>query len=121
VGQVYARVVGVTLLLLGETCLLSVGTTNPAVDLDHLFVALFSPTPASGAGTRDSLALWSAGWGIYLLAFLPALVLSPLFGVFPHTPNGILLNHLVHLVVGVSSVAAVAYLSQDALAKLLGR
>jgi hypothetical protein len=122
VGQVYARVVGVTLLLLSGACMLSVGTTNPAVDVDHLFVgALFA---YAGFGRRDegfARAMVGGLGGIYLLAFLPAFVLPALFGMFPDIPNGILLNHLVHLVVGVSSVAAVAFLSQDTLAKLLGR
>ncbi len=50
-GQVYARVVGVTLLLLGGPCMLGVGTTNPAVEPDHLFVgALFT---YAGFGRQD--------------------------------------------------------------------
>ncbi len=114
----YTQVVGVGLLLLGGACMLGVGTTNPLVDLDHLFVG--GLLAYAGFGHRDEAFVRTIVWGIgviYMLAGLLAFVVPALFGVFPDTPNGIFLNHLVHLVLGVSSLAAAAFLRQDMPAK----
>lgn len=50
---------------------------------------------------------------IYLGAFTLAFMVPALFEMFPDIPNGIFLNHLVHLGLGVSSLAAVTFLRQD--------
>ncbi len=118
----YAQIVGVGLLLLGGACMLGIGTTNPAVDLDHLFVG--GILAYAGFGDRDEqfARTMVGGLGmVYLLLGMLTFVVPALFGVFPDTQNGIILNHLVHLVVGVSNIAAVALLPQDTLLKRFKR
>lgn len=107
------------MLLLGGACMLGVGSTNPAVDLDHLFVGGLLAYAGFGRWDEEFARSMLRGLGvIYLLAGLLAFVTPALlFGVYPETYNGILLNHLVHLTVGVSNVAA-AFLRQDVLAKV---
>lgn len=113
--QRYAQVVGVGLLSLGGMCMLGVGTTNPAVDFDHLFVGALMAY--AGFALRDEGCVRSmvAGLGlIYLLAgTLAYLVPTLLFGPLPDVHNGIALNGTVHLLVGASNLLAVVLLTPD--------
>ncbi len=98
--------------------MLGVGTTNPVVDLDHLFVGALLAYSGFGRQDEEFARIMVRGLGtIYLLAGVLTFVVPALIGVFPELQNGIFLNHLVHLVVGVSSLAAAAFLPQDTLAK----
>lgn len=114
----YAQVVGVGLFLLGGVCMLGVGTTSPVVDLDHLFVGALLVYAGFGNWEEKFIRTMVGGTGaLYLLAGLLAFVVPALFGVFPDRPNGILLNHLVHLVLGISNLVAAVFLRQRPLAK----
>lgn len=111
----YARTVGAGLLLLGGMCMLGVGTTNPLVDLDHLFVG--GLLWYSGWGNRDEEFARSIVGGlgvIYLLAGTLAWVVPALLSIpFADIHNGIVLNRAVHLTVGLLNVAAVALFPQN--------
>ena len=111
----YARTVGVGLLLLGGACMLGVGTTNPLVDLDHLFVGRLLWYAGSGDRDEEFAHGIVGGTGvIYLMAgalawVVPALLSAP----FAEIHNGILLNRAVHVAVGLSNVAAVGLFPQN--------
>lgn len=113
---------GVGLFLLGGVCMLGVGTTSPVVDLDHLFVGGLIAYAGFQGRDENFIRTLVGGLGIlYLLAGLLAFVVPALFGMFPDRPNGILLNHLVHLVLGLSNVVAAVFLGQRPLAERLKR
>ena len=117
--RIYAQIAGMVLLSLGVACMLGLGTTNPAVDLDHIFVGALLTYAGFGRWDGEVARSIVGGLGlIYLLAGLLAFVAPALLlGMFPDTPNGILLNHVVHLTFGVSNVAAAIFLPQDTRAK----
>ena len=102
------------LLSLGGVCMLGLGTTNPAVDLDHMFVGALLAYAGFGRWDEACVRNIVGGLGVvYLMAGLLAFVLPALLlGMFSDTSNGILLNHMVHLTFGVSNVAAVVFLPQ---------
>lgn len=99
--------------MLGGLCMLGVGTTSPVVDLDHLFVGGLLAYAGFRGQDEPFVRTIVGGMGVlYLLAGVFAFVVPALFGIFPDRPNGIFLNHLVHLVLGVSNVAAAIFLPQ---------
>ncbi len=110
----YAQGVGLVLFVLGGACMLGAGETNPAVDLDPLLVGgllLYSGFHRD----EEVVRILVRGLGIiYLLAGLLAFVVPALFGMFPTAHNGILLDHLLHLVVGSLNIAVATLLRQDA-------
>lgn len=119
----YAQILGVGLLLLGGAGMLGVGTTNPAVDLDHLFVGSLLAYASFRRRDEKFVRVIVRGLGlIYLLAVVLAFgVPALLLGLFPDTPNGIVLNHSVHLVVGVSNITAASLLRGRPSKTLRGR
>jgi hypothetical protein len=110
--RVYARSLGAGLVLLGGACMLGVGTTNPMVDLEHLAVG--GLLWYAGCGDRDEAFAREMVGGLGLIYLFAGALASaadaalPLASADPH--NGILLNQGVHLTVGLSNVAAYAFL-----------
>lgn len=100
---------GVGLFLLGGACMLGVGTTSPVVDLDHLFVGGLLAYAGFWCRNEEARTIAGGVGMLYLLAGVLAFVVPALFGMFPDRPNGILLNHLVHLVLGISNVVAAVF------------
>ena len=109
VVRTYARITGVSLLVLGGACMLGVGTTSPVVDLAHLILGVIFAYV--GFKERDQKVVHGMVRGLGLICLLGGLVLTfvapALFGAFPNPGVGINLLHLALLLLGASSIAVV--------------
>lgn len=122
-ARLYAKVVGVTIvligvggLLLGEKSLFGVLNIDIAEDAIHLITG--GLMAAVGFRGSDRAVRWVVGGlgAVYLLVGVLGFVVPDLFGLLPHEYHTVL-DNLIHLTLGVLGITVGFFLGQRSVAQ----